>query len=188
MFKWGSRWIGSAFTHHHHPASMLDLNFGITKHDLKILPCRFLDIGLTKQVGGMIGHQDFALMELVKFSTQSSHRKFCLQKFMSADGPKTDDVIRSENRKLRLIKAPAILAFVQLGVAIVGWSTFDGIKNVDVFPAKFAGFDHLGEQLACFAHERSAQTILLRAWSFAKENNSWSHVAFSKNGCVSAAR
>jgi hypothetical protein len=76
----------------------------------------------------------------------------------------------------------------RFGIAISRGSALDGVEDVNVRTLEPACFDHLRQQLTCFAHEWSASTIFISAGRFAKEGNTRRCTSLSEDGLLSAIR
>jgi hypothetical protein len=72
---------------------------------------------------------------------------------------------------------PAIRQFLITGISIPGWSTLDGIQDIDVPAFHITGFDNPVEQFTGSTHKRFPLSIFVGARPLAEKAKSRRHVA-----------
>lgn len=133
----------------------------IGHQELQVVPSGLLCRGRSKQVCRVIRYQDFASAIVMQPASHAAHRQGRAQQRSHADGSQANDVLRPNDIELFFKVLAAIRDLVWLWIPVARRSTLDGVEDVDLFAAKRAGLDHLGQQLPGFAHKRAARLILI---------------------------
>ena len=128
----------------------------------------------------MIRHQHFAFKISVQSPAEEANRELALQQGPTAHRPQADDVLRTQYRQLVFEVLTAVLDLFRLRIPIVRRTALDRIENVNVFASEGACLDHLGQQLARFADERSAGSVFLHSGALAKESEPRCRTALAK--------
>ena len=82
----------------------------------------------------MIGYENLAGMVPMKFTSHAAHGCFVLEQFLSRYSTQANNVLGANCIQLSLVVFTAIGSFFELGIAIAGRTTFDGVENVDIVP------------------------------------------------------
>src|SRR3990172_1365120 len=84
--------------------------------------------------------------------------------------PEGADHLRAHGVDLPVEKRAAGLHLVGLGLAIIGWTAFHHVRDVDLLPGEVDRLDDLREELYGGAHERNPLTVFLLARALSDEH------------------
>ena len=139
-------------------------------HFLQILPHFALRGRIAKQVGGMIGGDQFRAAEIDPLAAEARDALRGLQKRLRGAGPEATDHFRANRVELAKQIGRAGGDFVVLGQAIFRRPAFHDVADVDVLAAQTHRLDHLREQFSGAADERFALNIFVVPRAFTDEH------------------
>ncbi len=79
---------------------------------------------------------------LVELTAQATDRHVGRQKILRRDRPETTDVLGTDDLKLPIEVAAAVLGLVGQGIAIAGWAAFERVEDVNVLALQRARFNN----------------------------------------------
>src|SRR5262249_37549341 len=78
-------------------------------------------------------------------------------------------------------KRRACVAFIALGLAVLRWTAFDDVGNVDIFAPDAHRLDHVVQQLSGSAHKGFALLIFIGTGTFADKHEFGAWIANPKD-------
>src|SRR2546427_1884820 len=108
-----------------------------------VFPDFALLLGGSQQIRRMECRNNPYSVHIEKFSSQPGNGRRCLQHRLRCKRPQTTHDLGTNGRQLLLKKWIARCHFVRLGVAILRWTAFQNVADVDIFTLEVDRFDDL---------------------------------------------
>src|SRR5215467_4606608 len=113
--------------------------------------------------------------------TEARNRVERTQQCLRAELTERDDDLRLDDVDLLEEKRLAFLDFVRLGVAVLGRTALDDVRDVDVLALQIDGLDDFRQELAGAPDKRDALDVLVRSRRLADEHQVCVRIADAEN-------